>query len=298
SPRTYNFNVNFWKELTPFRLNIVEHLFSWLPFSSSYPPLSYPVKRATIFILAIAVVAVFMYVIRNLRKQAKFDWLFHPGTRLNGYLLVFIFVFIAVFAFSYVFPYPPGRYSGRHYSPLKISLILIIFTLLHFYIQSNKPKEWLKILVLVISIATIISWAPTTLEFGQRIHMYGTAYTDGRWHNSETLEAVKNLPAELPIISNEVDLTLFFADRPAYRITELFHETRLDTFTRYGNDLEDQSQRLFREEGAALILFDTIEVQFGNIYYDKAQERLEAFVKDLDLYFDSGGGSIYFYPKP
>ncbi|MEK9136036.1 MAG: hypothetical protein AAB393_02840, partial [Bacteroidota bacterium] len=60
-------------------------------------------------------------------------------------------------------------------------------------------------------------------------------------------------------------------------------------------DAENEVERIFREEGAALVLIEPIYWQFEYLYGERTEERLAAFTRGLYKYFSSGDGAIYFY---
>jgi hypothetical protein len=54
-------------------------------------------------------------------------------------------------------------------------------------------------------------------------------------------------------------------------------------------------QTIFRDQNAALVLFDTAYWEFYAIYGEKAHQRMKAFTEGLNLYADYRDGAIYFY---
>jgi hypothetical protein len=69
-------------------------------------------------------------------------------------------------------------------------------------------------------------------------------------------------------------------------------------YIHYGDNPDDQAQKLFRENKAALILFQSIFYQFQRFDYSHAQDRLNAFVQRLHVYGEYPDGTIYFYNSP
>ncbi len=68
-------------------------------------------------------------------------------------------------------------------------------------------------------------------------------------------------------------------------------------YVRYGDEMDDPIQKLFREDGAALVLFDAIYWEMYPIFGEETPQRLEAFTQGLRLYSDSWDGGIYFYSE-
>jgi hypothetical protein len=83
-------------------------------------------------------------------------------------------------------------------------------------------------------------------------------------------------------------------DRAAYDLPEIQRAERLPNFDRFG-DGNTPEERVFREEGAALVLFDSIRGQLYGIYREDAESRLEVLTQGLQLYLAGNDGAIYFY---
>jgi hypothetical protein len=65
----------------------------------------------------------------------------------------------------------------------------------------------------------------------------------------------------------------------------------------YGSDPQDQLQKLFRENGAALVDFNDLSPQFIQKYGKNAVPRLNLLIKGLVVYRQTPDATIYFYPK-
>ena len=111
------------------------------------------------------------------------------------------------------------------------------------------------------------------------------------------MREVGNLPADVPIVTNESAILLYYLDRPAFDLPELIGEKVEEPFTQLG-DGDTEADRVFREEGAALALFYNVPYQFYWIYFEDTEERLEALTKDLYMHSKLGDGTIYFYEEP
>ena len=128
----------------------------------------------------------------------------------------------------------------------------------------------------------------------------GLGYTSPAWQQSETVQAVRTLPADQPIVTNEVTAVLFLTGRRAYTFQEIYRDRPLPVFTRYGDgDLTaDTGQQLFRQGRAPLVLFDTAAGQLQSIYDDQTPARLSALTAGLTQLFRGSDGAIYAYPLP
>ena len=111
------------------------------------------------------------------------------------------------------------------------------------------------------------------------------------------LDYLEDIPEDVPLISNEIEAIIIWTNRKAYRVPEIWDRTRLTQFGRFGDDPSDPVQRIFRGDGAALILFNSAQWQFESIYADQADERLAAFTDGLAVAFTGRDGVVYFYPS-
>jgi hypothetical protein len=87
--------------------------------------------------------------------------------------------------------------------------------------------------------------------------------------------------------------------RPAYTLAELRQISPSSAFTGYGdgNLTNDPAQQAFRQKGAALVLFTSVNDELQALYDDRAAERLEALVQGLTVAYTGTDGWIYYYPQ-
>jgi hypothetical protein len=117
------------------------------------------------------------------------------------------------------------------------------------------------------------------------------------WENSTIVQAVEQLPKVTPLISTRPNILLLSADRPAYPLTMDFSPTFLAQSDPYGSDPQDPLQKLFREDGAALVDFNDLSPEFIQKYGKDSAARLDLLIKGLVVYRQTPDATIYFYPK-
>ena len=176
-----------------------------------------------------------------------------------------------------------------------MSLLMGGSSLAAFLLDLYPNNRLFKFILPLFFVIFLINQINPGLSYLYSLHENGSGYTSKEWQSSELLDRVKELPLETSIISNEADAILLYANRPAYRIPELMQGKRHAVFNSFGQDSEDEIQSIFKTKGAALVLFNSVYWQFNAIYYHKAEERLEAFTRNLYLYSEAVDGEIYFY---
>jgi hypothetical protein len=286
---------NIWTRLSPVKLTFVNVFWGWLPHNELFPSLSYRFKLMCIFLIALFFGVLYVLTIKRIRKQGAQDWLTHRGVRLTSLLMLFIATYIITLVISYLYVHPTVPIGDRHFSPILLAVLIAVFSLSYLIIQAWPCHPWLQILPVAAMLITVTAWLPSSHKMALEHYRDGAGFTGVRWRNSGTIDDLKELSPDIPIITNEPAAVLFLTDRTAYEIDELYRTASLTDFTNYGGEMDDPVQQLFREDGAALVLFDSLYWQLYPIYDEETPQRLEEFTQGLRLYSDSWDGAIYFY---
>jgi 4-amino-4-deoxy-L-arabinose transferase-like glycosyltransferase len=295
--RSSPINVNWGEQLTKFKLAAMEIFWSWIPFTSLIPRYSYNLARNLIFIFILLVLALIGLTIWKMRKNNQ-----KPLDPPNGLILAVLMIglaaiYLLVLVFSYLFTYPPPDLINRTFLPVHLALILGIFSLILFFISPWQSARWLVSIPIVLALGIFISYLHDSLKLVTLYHQEGAGYTSKAWQNLYIIKQVEQLPANIPLISNESALLLFYTGRPAYDISELADQAPQSITARYGNDPNDPSEKVFSENGAALVLFNTSNQQFQELYGDQSAARLANFTRGLTLFSQTPDGEIFFYPS-
>ncbi|RPJ50616.1 MAG: hypothetical protein EHM21_04615 [Chloroflexi bacterium] len=221
------------------------------------------------------------------------------AVRLAAVMGLFIVVYLVVLAIVQVFTFPPITLASRMLSPVHLAALLLLFTLLHLALLLPTGKERLRLVAALVylgCLGLLGSYLLRSVLIVRQDHRTGIGYSALAWRNSTVMAELRNLPPDVPIITNETTAIMYLAGRPAYPLQEIYLSEPLEEFTRYGEGA-DPSQKVFREQGGALVLFKAnLGDDFGK-YGDRAEERIRALVRGLFLLYESSDGSIYSY-KP
>jgi Dolichyl-phosphate-mannose-protein mannosyltransferase len=298
SSQQFGIGVNPMELFTRFRLSVMEIIWSWLPFTSVLPQYSYNLARNLLLILLILMLILFALAARMRHKnnQKLFDS--NNGLMFAVLMFVFVLAYLLILAFSYIFTHPTPDLVARTLLPAHIAVLLCFFSLLLFFIRAWSSIKPLILIPIILIIGVSISYVHDSVDIISNYHQSGFGYTSRSWRESETLHTIEKLPSDIPLISNESAAVLFYTGRPTYDISELINNAPQILTNRFGDDLTDPVQNEFRNNGAALVLFNTYNWQFYQLYGDQTAERMQNLTKGLYLYSQLKDGAIYMYNPP
>jgi hypothetical protein len=215
-----------------------------------------------------------------------------PGRTLLQVFILFTGVYLALFAAAYLFTNPTPDVNSRTLLPLLPALLGGVVGYAHLTFatwRKSLPMRvgWVALLVLAIAGFSMIS-QDTVLG----LHRTGLGYTGRQWRGSETIAAVRRLPPDLSLVSNEPAAVLLLVGRAAYPMPEIEELRPLERFEPFGTG-SSPGEQAFREGKAVLVLFDTVEGQLRSLYGAGAQGRLAALLSGAVLQFRGQDGAIY-----
>jgi 4-amino-4-deoxy-L-arabinose transferase-like glycosyltransferase len=290
----FRFPLDILSRTIELRRNFMEIFWSWLPFQDQLPSYTYKLSR-NVFILftgliVLLVLLIFIKIQRSHKsaQNSSFEFTF------SSIWIVFSignFIFISI---AFLFSNLLATLYPRAFLPVQFALVFALTSLVLSLIGKYRLPSafgWASaVFVLIFS----FSYARTSWNIISRYHLEGAGYTSKAWHESKTLKSLRDLPTRIPIISNESAAVLLLLNHAAYDFCTL-PCSQLERQT-YGNDLQDPAQRIFRENGAALVLFYNFCAAQSDPWYSYVMDQLKSLTRDLKVYFSSCDGAIYFYP--
>ena len=203
---------------------------------------------------------------------------------------------MAFLAFTTAFTSLPPDINDRMLLPLYVSDVIALLAAFSFWGQSwlSNRQGWLKIVPCLIAALFLFQYIPESAAF-----IAGQHFDPGlrAWENSAIVKDVEQLPKDTPVISTRPNILLLWADRPAYPLTMDFSQSFLSESGPYGSDPQDPLQKIFSQNGAALVDLNDLSPQFIQKYGKDSAERLDLLIKGLVVYRQTPDGTIYFYPK-
>ena len=242
------------------------------------------------------VAAVIAWVIWALRGRSKPEG--GAAWRLLALMAIFFAVYLGFILVTYLAITPIIDINQRILLPLHIAAIWMAASLAGLTLKSVENTRRAGIVLSVVALLVCGWFASRSVRIVQQNYTDGLGYYAVSWQDSPTIRQVKALPADEIPVSNDPTAIYFLAGRPAYTLAELRQVIPETTFTRYGdgNWSNDPAQRVFRQKGAALVLFTSVNDDLLALYGDQAAARLKALVQGLTTAYSGADGWIYYYP--
>lgn len=152
-------------------------------------------------------------------------------------------------------------FEQRMLAPFTVSLLIMIMALLIWLWQ--RPQKSARSAVIVIGLLLLVSCLEDTVDTVRVLSTSGQGYASGRWRNSETVAAVKDIPDDVIIFSNKITAMDILADRPAFLIPWRYEPEGMPDPT-YEQGVADYRQQLFDRKAVFVIFNYEEEVRLGN----------------------------------
>ncbi len=260
---------------------------------SKFPSLVY--QALPVAICALLVVWLWV-VIARLNKQKDVQ---QRSSKLFFWLLcLFGGVYLVSIFFLRLVVYPIIAINNRMLSPFYLSVVMLGVLLCYYTAQFWLQQKWRSLALPAVLGLAVLWYGVMSSHIALQISRDGLGFMTQRWQQSEVIAAVRQLPQDTILVTNEPKAVLILTGRVPYTLKEIFFRTALNPFTRYGDGVlrEDEPQELFRQSGAALVLFNSIQDQLHGLYDQQTEERISVLTEGLTMYFQGSDGAIYFYP--
>ena len=298
-PRGIRPSIDLAQRLIEIRLAFVNTFWSWIPFSDIVS-LHYRVKLVGLPILAGLLISLLIFSIRQAMRKDRdsvlHTWLQDPLVRTCSLLWLSLLTYLGIIVFGYIFSDPVPDLNDRILSMGALIVLGITLGTCTAIYRAWPTHFWRYILPLACTGVMIASALPQSIQIVNDYHDQGFGYLSLRWRNSPTLQAAMALPADMPLISNEFSALEFWCGRPVYSIREVTLLEVQPLNARFGDNMEDEAQRAFRQDGAALIIFNNLRWQLDTLYSEQTPDRIDAMTSNLRVHDEYIDGAIYFYP--
>ena len=299
SARIVDYGISgLWDRLEPLRGAFVDFFWEFIPAANSTLNIPYRVKIIVLLALAASFIATVTIMITKKPRQKEVVQNLDPGYLVALTFSVFSACYLFALTISFLFTQPTPDLSGRILSPVYVAIWVSVFSFLFTYADLHGKTRAIRYFPLLLTGLVIISNLPTSYAKLESLHENGEGYTNKRWHTSETIQAIMEIPPSAAIITNDSDAILLLLNRPSYDLPEILLDEPKDVYLRFGDDSTNGIERIFREEGGALVLFKPLYWQLKPIYGDDTDARIQSLTEGLTVFSDLWDGRIYFYPTP
>lgn len=293
----YDFSIsNLWSSLAPVRVAIVNAFWEWTYLSMIFPITKYRSRLYMVGFMIVLLGAVTIYVL-TVRKHSIMKVLRNSEQlRFTILLTIFSICYLLFIAASYVFVVvPKPALDTRILWPAQLTFTFSMLIILYSFFTNLLKRKPLNVFLLIPFIYLLWIQIPPSISRAVELHSNGHGYTSPSWRSSNTVRRIDKFPLETPIISSNIDVIMFYLNRPAFRIVELNTGVPVYPFSRYGDNRDNPNEILFVEHCVPLVIFRRDFWKFYDLYGEETEARLHTMTAGLQQ-IQTGDGDIYFAP--
>lgn len=213
--------------------------------------------------------------------------------------LLFVLCYLIVFAISYLFSSISSDVYGRTLITLAPCLLIAFACIPAIAFQRlGKQKVFLGVLISTIVVASFLpAYFVRTFRLAQQNHRFMDSYLLPKYADSELMEAIKNLPAESLLISNQAALILLHTGKYPYEFPEFTCDAiKVRAEVPFGEG-DSESDRRFRD-GKILALFTAdVDSLFSLCFPEDWPVRKQTFFRDSTPIASTADGMLYRYDR-
>ena len=295
--RSVQKTIDIAAELPTLGKSLASVLWFWRPTRIPGLEISKILQLIGFGLLALGIAAALLAVAKRIRVGTEFSSFDKASWRLASVLLISAIAHVVFLSVVFLVSYPTPDINSRTVLPVLPMLMVSTLAVAAIFLRIWHRFRWLSFVTFGIILSATTGFWLTSWQQIQSMHENGGGYTSRDWKASQTLKAVADLPEHIPLISNEPEAVLLYLNRYPHYIAEIYLSASVDPALPFGEDTAED-HRLFREEGAALVLFDTVHAQLARLYGDQSEQRLAKLTEGLYKSFDGDDGAIYFATPP
>jgi hypothetical protein len=290
--RSFIIRENLIQVLGLLKKSVMEVLVTWVPYQYQFLPGWRAKSLAVYVILLITITLGILALMKNRSREQEKDNPF--GKILIGSWL-FIVCYAIVLAGSFVFASVQPDINERMLSPLLAVLFIVIPGTLFYAIQCRQlPRQTIIVPLLLVTITVSAYWPATQKILADR-HEEGSGYTSRIWRDSPLMDAVRDLPADTVLISNQPAAVLLYLDRFPYDLSSVMNPISNPDLTTWGQE-GSKLEQLMRDDHAALILFEPyFSDEITKMTGEGAADFIATFKQMLQPYQETFDGGIYYF---
>lgn len=264
----------------------------WMPYRSNMIP-GVSAKYFTPLLAALLLLLIVVGFFAAFQKYKKDVWK-EPLFLLAGSSLLFIMAYFAVAFAGYAFTTAPNDINDRILSPIFPAVIALILCSTILAGMLVKRRVWTYLLALVVTLFFVVFNFELLRTYGILSSKYPNGYTSPYWNGSPIFEAIQKLPQGTALASNAPDITLFYANRIPYCLTE--NPTKRSDCLSAAD--RPQLQDFVERQCGVLVLFPSSPTENYENYADPiSQVSMDALNKLYPAVYRSSPGVILYWPE-
>jgi hypothetical protein len=227
---------NFWGWLLPETFGIIEKFLTiWgIIFA-----------LLLILILALIIGLLVLYLRRRLPVEKE------------NFILGWVFglhalVYLGTLVVSMTFVDASPIFEDRILAPFTVCILIGIVVLLA-WLWARKVKL-VRLGVLLLMVILLLSLAEDSLDTVRDYHADGLGFSSATWRNSETIQAVNDLPEDLILFSNRITAIYILTDRPAFILPSPLNPATNEPRENYVQDVAFIRDEV-NNQGAVMVVF-------------------------------------------
>lgn len=294
TPRGLKSSLDLLGLLKSFVAQAAASIWDWKPvppdvIPNSIVPIAWtrPIAGALALIMAGALAAAVILALRARAEQPvgqRAGWEWRPAALFG----LFILGHLGFVLTAYLVTNPTPDIDQRTLLPVLLVGLLLAFAVMHGLLNLARPSILLRATLVVLVVLSVTGWAIISQDTILGMHRTGLGYTSKAWQASETMAAVRQLPADLTLVSNETAAILLYTDRSAFEVPGLESGDAQMLSIPFGSGNSDL-ERDYQEGRAALVVFDSLEHQLKGV----TQATPSDLTQGLRLLFKGKDGAIY-----
>ncbi len=254
---------------------------NWLPYYGIYRTtwIDQLVQYAwPILFLGLVIYAAWKFT-RNSKNEE-----YHTARTAFALAVINLCAYLLFIAFTHSITIPQIDITDRMLAPI-IPLLAVIPVMALFTLPLDRKRiPVAAILALAILVLLRFDFLKS-LNYAEDMEINGHGYTARQYQESGIVDAIKAIPEDQRMISNDAGFILYYTNRFPVQIDQFANRV-------YGRH-NGYGEKSFREKGAALIL---LYPEFRNYYGNTANDLLNTVTKGLTVHYQDAVGGIYYYP--
>jgi hypothetical protein len=284
--------VDVFSKLRKFAALVWNTVKYWVPYRSNMiPGLSANYFGPILAVSLLLLVAVAFYLaIRKYRLSISRE----PVFILAVSAVLFLFAYFGVLLVSFTFTTAPNDINDRMLSPIVPVVFVLLLCSAIMIGMVVKPRVWSHLIVIVLTLFFVVFNFELLRTFGIKSSTYPDGYASPYWNGNAIFEVIQKLPPGTPIASNAPDITLFYANRMPFCLTE--NSTKKVNCLSAEN--RTQLQDFVERQCGVLLLFPSMPTDNYENYADSiSQSSMDSLKKLYPAVSRSSPGSILYWPE-